>query len=86
MGKVIRIGTVGEFLDDGTGLSIHCLDCHRHVEIDLQPVSERFGRDYRIVGPDTPFRRSLRCSVCGSRNMQMTVIAPGTRGPGISRD
>lgn len=73
-----RIATVGEFLDDGTGLGIHCLGCHRYVEVDLRPIAEQRGRDYLIVGADTPFRRSLRCSVCGSRTMQMTVIAPGT--------
>lgn len=77
-----RIATVGEFLDSGTALGLHCLDCHRYVVMELQPVVDRFGRDYLIVGADTPFRRSLRCSVCGSRVMQMTVIAPGTRTKG----
>ncbi|MBN9025406.1 MAG: hypothetical protein J0H20_07295 [Rhizobiales bacterium] len=74
-----RIATVGEFLDDGTGLGIHCLGCQRYIELDLAPVAEKFGRDFLIIGADTPFRRSLRCSVCGGRNMQMTIIAPGTR-------
>lgn len=81
-----RIATVGEFLDDGTGLGVHCLDCRRYAELDLRSVAERFGRDYLIVGVDTPFRRSLKCSACGSRKMQMTVIAPGTSGMRISRD
>ncbi|MCX5581506.1 hypothetical protein [Kaistia terrae] len=78
-----RIATVGEFLNDGMGLGVHCLDCHRYVKLDLQPVAERFGRDYLIVGVDTPFRRSLKCSACGSRKMQMTLIAatPGVNGP-----
>ena len=75
MSKVTRIGTVGEFLDNDTGLGVHCLDCQRYVEIDLQPVANKHGRDYRITGADTPFRRSLRCSVCGGRKIQMTVIA-----------
>lgn len=82
MSRVTRIATVGEFLESGTGLGIHCLDCPRYVEMDLQPVAERFGADYLIVGVDTPFRRSLKCSACGSRKMQMTVIAPGTRSKG----
>lgn len=82
MSSVSRIGTVGEFLDDGTGLGIHCLDCHRYAEVDLEPVAEKHGRDYLIVGVDTPFRRSLRCSACGGRKIQMTVIAPGTRAKG----
>jgi hypothetical protein len=79
-----RIATVGEFLEDGTGLGVHCLDCHRYVLMELQPVAERFGANYLIVGSDTPFRRSLKCSVCGSRKMQMTVIAPGTVSKGRS--
>ncbi|MBN9025804.1 MAG: hypothetical protein J0H20_09380 [Rhizobiales bacterium] len=74
-----RIATIAEFLDADSGLGVHCNDCGRYVELDLEPVAEKFGRDYLIVGVDTPFRRSLRCSACGSRNMQMTVIAPGTR-------
>jgi hypothetical protein len=82
MSKVTRIGTVGEFLDNDTGLGIHCLDCHRYAEVDLEPVAEKHGRDYLIVGADTPFRRSLKCSACGGRKIQMTVIAPGTRSKG----
>lgn len=74
-----KIATVGEFLENGTRLGIHCLECQRYSELDLQPVAARFGPDYLIVGPDTPFRRSLKCSVCGSRKMQMTVIARGPR-------
>jgi len=50
------ITTVGEFLDDGTGLGIHCLDCHRYAELNLQ--------------------------ACGSRKIQTTVIAAGTRSKG----
>ena len=76
------IATVGEFLDDGTGLGIHCLDCHRYAELDLQPIADKYGRDYRLVGADIPFRRSLKCSACGSRKMQTTVIAAGTRSKG----
>lgn len=79
-----RTATVGEFLDDGVGVGIHCLDCQRYAEADLQQVAEKRGRDLMIIGADTPFRRSLRCSVCGSRKMQITVIAPGTESRGRS--
>lgn len=82
MGKVSRIATVGEFLASGTGLGLHCLDCPRYVEVDLRDIERKAGPDALIVGRDTPFRRSLRCSVCGSHNIQMTVIAPGTTKAG----
>lgn len=80
---VSKIGTVGEFLESGTGLSVHCLGCRRHVKVDLSPVAEKHGRGYPIVGPDTHFRRSLKCSACGARKIQLTIVAPGvaTAGP-----
>ena len=78
-----KIGTVGEFLESGTGLSVRCLGCRRHVKVDLRPVAEKHGRGYPIVGPDTHFRRSLKCSACGARKIQLTIVAPGvaTAGP-----
>ncbi|WP_336800298.1 hypothetical protein [Kaistia sp. MMO-174] len=78
-----RIGTVGEFLDSRTGFGAHCLGCRHYVVVDMERLAEQRGRDLQIVGAETPFRRALRCSKCGSRDIQITVIAstPSMTGP-----
>lgn len=82
----MNIQTVGDFLDSGTGLGLHCLNlkCRHYARVDLDILAERRGRHFVIAGADSSFLKAARCSKCGGNSVQMTVIAGGApmgRGP-----
>jgi 2-hydroxychromene-2-carboxylate isomerase len=60
-----------DFIESGLSIAAHCYQpgCQHRVTLDLERLAERFGMD-------TPFdRHKLRCSACGSRNVQVRVSA-----------
>lgn len=82
----MKIQTVGDFLDSGTGLGVHCLNlkCRHYARVDLLALAESRGRDFMVTGADSSFLKAARCSKCGGTSIQMTVIAGGApmgRGP-----
>lgn len=74
----ISLDTIGALIDRGYGVTVTCLACQRVAELDLPAIAARHGASLVVVGPDTAFRRSLRCSACGSRRVQLTLCPPGT--------
>jgi hypothetical protein len=50
-------------------LIVWCRDCKHRVEADPAEMAERYGAAMTV--PD--WRTRLRCSQCGSRNVDMVV-------------
>lgn len=73
--------TLGDMIAARVGMGANCLnpDCLHYAELDLPALSARLGGETVTMGADTQFRRSLSCSRCGQRRIQLTIIAPGTR-------
>ena len=70
----IVIETLGDLLDHGYGLSAACRACGRHGRVDVAGAAERLGRSRSYVGGRLP----LGCGACGSRDVSLAVLAPGT--------
>ena len=69
--RAFTLTTFRDFMDDGLVVSAHCYAraCGHKALLDLQVLAARFGID------STFDRRKLRCSACGSRNVQIRVSA-----------
>lgn len=46
----ITIRTIGDFLDYEHRLSGFCNGCRRYIELDLEALARRFGRDFDTKG------------------------------------
>ncbi|RJT28634.1 hypothetical protein D3227_33880 [Mesorhizobium waimense] len=54
--------TLGKKLQIGTGLSVDCLTCHRHVVLDVPALARRLGDDYGCMHWD--LIKVLYCQPC----------------------
>jgi hypothetical protein len=60
-----------DFIESGLSIAAYCYqpECQHRVTLDLKALAARFGLD-------VPFdRHKLRCSACGSWNVQVRVSA-----------
>ena len=77
MPQSITLRTIGDFLDYEHRLSGFCNGCRRYIELDLEALARRFGRDFDTDG----IRPRLRCSACGSRDCSVVVHGPTPARP-----
>jgi Zn finger protein HypA/HybF involved in hydrogenase expression len=61
--------TLGNAAAAHVTLIVWCKDCRHQVEPDAAAMAERYGAEMSV--PD--WRERLRCSQCGSRNIDMVV-------------
>jgi len=48
----------------------YCLQCKRDTPLDLEQLAARIGWDVPLLG----IKSRLRCSRCGSRDVQISVV------------
>jgi DNA-directed RNA polymerase subunit RPC12/RpoP len=61
--------TLGNAAAAHVTLIVWCKDCRHQVEPDAAAMADRYGAEMSV--PD--WRERLRCSQCGSRNIDMVV-------------
>jgi len=54
--------TLGKKLQIGSGLSVDCMTCRRHADLDIQALVDRLGEDYGCLHWD--LIRVLFCQPC----------------------
>lgn len=75
--------TIGELLEEGYRLWIHCdassggVRCNHRAEADLEALAARLGRDHGAMAADLAGK--FRCARCGSRSTSITVHPPTVR-------
>lgn len=75
--------TIGEMLDRGYRLWIHCeasgggVRCNHSAQADLAALAARLGRDHGAMVADLAGK--FRCARCGSRSTSITVHPPTVR-------
>jgi len=79
------IETLGDLIDDGYRVSVHCHAplCWHWAPLDLVVLAERFGRDFVAVGNPNPLAAKLRCSKCQSKKVGIILlpVTGYTNGP-----
>jgi hypothetical protein len=58
--------------DDGYYYAVHCRSCLRSVRISLVRLRGLLGDDFPVI----KVRTRLKCSVCGSKELTVTFLAP----------
>jgi hypothetical protein len=90
------IDTLGDLIDHGFRLSIHCENqfCRHYTSLDLHALAERFGRDFVTIGKPNPLTARMRCSKCGGKDLGLILqpvtgneLGPFSSGPdyGVER-
>ncbi|MER8573543.1 hypothetical protein [Mesorhizobium sp. M1374] len=54
--------TLGKKLQIGSGLSVDCMTCRRHVDLDIQALVDRLGEDHSCMHWD--LIKVLFCQPC----------------------
>lgn len=82
----ISISTLGDFIDEGMGITAYCDGCHRGQSLDLERLADRLGREHGALARD--LKPKLKCARCGSKNISFTVLShagwDGTGGHSLS--
>lgn len=70
--------TIGNLIDLGFVLCVHCIVCDHHLMADLDKLAAEFGRDARYIG-----HLPLRCSHCNSENVWTSLYGPESPSPSV---
>jgi hypothetical protein len=76
--RVFATSTYRDFIEASHMVTAHCCasSCQHNAELDLNALAARFGMD-------AEFRKDLlRCSRCGSRNVQVRISFDMVRAAG----
>lgn len=67
----VSISTIGDFIDEGMGITAYCGGCGRGQTLDLERLAEKLGRDHGALAGD--LKPKLKCARCGSKDMSFIV-------------
>lgn len=70
--------TIGAWLDQGDRVTAQCGDCGHSVELDLEALATRLGRDFKSVGNPNPLAARLRCAKCRGKAISLSISPGGT--------
>jgi hypothetical protein len=59
-------------VDDSYYFGVHCRSCLRNARLSLIRLRDLLGDDFPVV----KVRTRLKCSVCGSKELTVTFLAP----------
>jgi len=71
-----HLNTLGALIADDYTMSAHCTaqGCGHGAQLDLHALAEKLGADFVTVGDPNPLLPKLRCSRCGGRQLQLTLV------------
>lgn len=64
----IIISTIGDLIEGGYAMWVHCRECGRHARANLPALADRLGSNRPYTEP-----LPMRCSTCGSRDVAFTI-------------
>ena len=59
-------------IDDSYYFGVHCRSCLRSARLNLSRLRSLLGDDFPVV----KVRTRLKCSICGSKELTVTFLAP----------
>jgi ribosomal protein L37E len=71
MQQAIRIETLGDLVAHDYGLNVTCERCRHRSDLDMAALIQRFGADFRYVGPTLD--RHLVCGRCGEKTVAVQI-------------
>lgn len=69
--EIIRLDTLGRFIDNDHTLAANCRKCGHYAKLDLEALAQRLGRDHSTN--NLRLRSKLKCSKCGSKDIALLV-------------